>query len=181
MTFVWLRHMTVRPTGGCIAPSGSGFCRGNSLGTPAVTAILYATSQLYPSLSRDQVVARFIECLTYPEGVGTEQADGSLTLTPEERSLWGLGIPDLTCIATPLGETMMQASSGKEVTVKGSPLPGVTVHNRRSAGMAYRLPWAALRNDSRCGLSDQPLIPFFREGIPYRLSQARGESHPSSP
>ena len=123
---------------------------GNSLGTPAITATLYATSQLYPSLSRDQVVARFIECLTYPEGVGTEQADGSLMLTSEERSLWGLGIPDLACIATPLGETMMQASAGKEVTVKGSPLPGVTVTTvERRYGVPFALGSHAERFEMR--------------------------------
>ena len=119
---------------------------------PAVTATLYATSQLYPTLSRDQVVARFIECLTYPEGVGTVGEDGWQldAHSEDELSLWGLGIPDLACIATPLGETMMQASAGKEVTVKGSPLPGVTVTTvERRYGVPFALGSLAERFEMR--------------------------------
>ena len=160
---------------------------GNSYATPSVTATLYATSQLFPTLTRDQVVARFVECLTYPQQVptfdengrimrdnqgdpilvelGMRNADGELMLSDEEKGTWGLGIPDLGCIAAPIGDIAMQTSSGKETVVQGNPLPGVTVKTtERRYGVPFDLTATSERFEVKTlSLGDTPQT-LLRQG-----------------
>ena len=160
---------------------------GNSYATPSVTATLYATSQLFPTLTRDQVVARFVECLTYPQQVptfdengrimrdeegnpillplGTTDENGTRILSEEERGTWGLGIPDLACIAAPIGDIAMQTSSGTETVVQGNPLPGVTVKTtERRYGVPFDLTATSERFEVKTlSLGDTPQT-LLRQG-----------------
>ena len=145
-----------------VAPYQAYADRGAFSSTAAVSATLYAASQLWPMMTAEQILALFFSCLTYPAA-----------REDHPRQVWGLGIPNLECMAQPQGDLRLRGSERKFQNLSGTPLANTYLQvdglrygrTFRIAGPSQAFAFSGLNLETNL-FRPMSVVPLFQETLP---------------